>query len=95
MLMKQQNSAIACCLYKAKLEGQTMHRSSQDESDTGKTTLLRATVNNIFPKLTHAKYLTLMDVSSKYYYLKLKGRPSCLTFHVNLADTETIIYQWH
>ena len=37
------------------------------------------TLNDILPKLNNAKYLSLIDVTSGYHTLKLKGKSSYLT----------------
>ena len=38
------------------------------------------TLNDIFPKLSYVKYLSLIDVSSGYHHLKLDEISSYLTF---------------
>ena len=46
--------------------------------------------NDILPKLTNVKYLSIIDASSGYHNLKLNDRLSyCTTFYVNVAGTDT------
>ena len=62
---------------KAKCEGEAMSRARLNQA------LIRPvhrgpTVNDIFPKPTHAKYLTLIDTISEYHNLKLDEKLSYL-----------------
>ena len=88
--MRQQNGATASYCTETNWKGRVMPRSSEAKPGTQKTSPYGTHTAYILSKMNNAKYLSLIDASSKCHNLKLNERSSTSQhLHANLTVTDT------
>ena len=68
-----------CVSTKAQWKGHTMLKSERPNQASIPPVIRGPTINDLFPKLTNVKYLSLTDASSRYHNLRVDEKSSYST----------------